>query len=186
MALTYLLGPVSKVWGFSHILKNPRFTPKGDPFPVTAPDFTTGIMHFASGVVCRITTNYYVPTNNQPHLRGFEFHGDQGSYSINDYHNFDGICQYMPYARAAINVPLLRPAELPMNRAIALSDLAEAIRDNRTPICSTDHAVHVVEVMECLQRSHEEQRTIELTSTCPALSLLPWAQQAELVIPEPA
>lgn len=185
-ALTYLLGPVKQVWGYSTILKNPRQDKNGNDFPVTAPDFTTGIMEFANGVTCRITTNYYVPSTGQIHLKGLEFHGDEGSFSVSDYHDFQAKCLYIPYRQSAIEVPLLREAQARMDRAIGLADMARAIHENRQPIAQAEHAAHVVEVMEGLQKSSDESRYVKIESTFEAPGPMKWARDAQIQIPEPA
>ena len=184
-ALTFLLGPVRSVWGYSAILKNPRTGKNGDPFPVTAPDFTTGIMEFQNGVVARITTNYYVPMPPLlRHLRGFEFHGDEGSFIVNDYHNFDAICHYIPYNGATHRVPLLREPKGTMDRALGLAELALAIRENRPHKGSAEHAAHVIEIMEGLQRSADTKQPVEIRSQLDRPDLLSWASQAPLCVEE--
>jgi len=183
-ALTFLLGPVRRVWGYSTILKSSRSGKDGQEVSVTAPDFTTGMMEFASGVVARITTNYYVPNKNQAHLRGFEFHGDEGTFSVSDYHGFSAKCRFIPYHEEPVAIPLLRPAADRMDRALGLVEMAEAIHENRPHRGSPDHASHVIEIMEGLQKSSDESRFVEIHSTLQKPALMPWAQKLSLVIPE--
>lgn len=176
-ALTYLLGPVREVWGYSQILKNPREDKDGKPFPVTAPDFTTGVMEFESGVVARITTNYYVPISHMPHLRGFEFHGDAGSFLVSDYHNFDAKCTFVPYSDTPVDVPLLREAKGTMDRALGLADMALAIREGRPHRNGGDHAAHVIDIMQNLQTSSDESRRIKITSTFENVGPMDWVAE---------
>lgn len=183
-ALTFLLGPVRRVWGYSTILKSSRSGKDGREFSVTAPDFTTGMMEFASGVAARITTNYYVPTQSQPHLLGFEFHGDEGTFAVSDYHNFSAQCRFIPYKQKPVEIPLLRPAAEPMDRALGLVEMADAIHENRPHRGSPEHAGHVIEIMEGLQKSSDESRFVEIHSTLQKPALMSWAQKLPLVIPE--
>lgn len=183
-ALTFLLGPVRRVWGYSTILKNPRSDKNGVEFAVTAPDFTTGVMEFASGVIARITTNYYVPITSQTHLQGFEFHGDEGTFSVSDYHCFTAQCRFIPYKQKPIVIPLLRPAAARIDRALGLVEMAEAIEENRPHRGSPEHACHVIEIMEGLQKSSDESRFVEIQSTLQKPELTKWAQKLPLVIPE--
>jgi len=187
-ALTFLLGPVRRVWGYSTVLQNPRRGSDGVEVPVTAADFTTGIMEFESGVVARLTTNYYVPMETQRHLRGFEFHGDEGSVVVNDYHNFDAVCKLIPYGENGLEIPLLRDGAPYMDRAIGLVDLAEAIEEDRPHRSSAEHAAHVIEIMEGLQASADRCEKITIHSCFEQPPLMEWARNAELVIParEPA
>jgi len=174
-ALAFLLGPVQRVWGVSRILKNPRLDPAGNPFPVTAPDFTTGLLEYEGGVVARLTTNYYVHAKGMPHLRGLEFHGDEGSFRIGCFHNFDPACSFVPYQDTAIEVPLVRPAKAVMERAAGLADLALALRENRPHRCSAELAAHVIDVMESLQLSAVSGHAVDVHSGFPAPAPMEWA-----------
>ena len=180
-ALTFLLGPVRSVWGYSTILKKERQGKDGAPFQVTAPDFTTGIMEFECGVKARLTTSYYVP-QNLLHLRGFEFHGDDGSVVVTDYHDFNGVCRVLPYGKPTLEIPPLRPAPR-MDRALGLVELKKAIEQNRPHRCAPDHVAHVIEIMTALQTSADECRHVEIKSTFQRPPLMDWAREAELVLP---
>lgn len=179
-ALTYLMGPVRRVWGYSTILKNPRRDKHGSEFPVTAPDFTTGIMELANGVVARITTNYYVNTRGQKHLRGLEFHGDDASFWIDDYHGFNPICRFTPYGEEGVEVPLLRKNELFVDRALGLADMARAQAEGRQLRNSPQHAAHVIEIMEGLQKSADNGGFVDIASDFPRVGIMEWAEKAVL------
>lgn len=182
-ALTFLLGPVRSVWGYSAILKNPRNDKEGKEFPVTAPDFTTGVMEFENGVVVRLTTNYYVPSKTQRHLRRLEFHGDEGSLVVSDYHDFNPVCEWYPYAQQPIQIPLLRENAPRMDRAVGLKELKDAIEQNRPHRGAADHAAHVIEIMTALQTSADECRKVAVTSCFQRPPLMDWARCATLNIP---
>lgn len=183
-ALVYLLGPVRNVWGSSHILKNPRFDQKGMEFPVTAPDFTVGMMEFECGVVARVTTNYYVNSKKMRHLRGLEFHGDDGSLITGCYHNFNPECRFHPYGEGAREVPLLREPTTGMDRALGIADMVAAIRENRPHRACPEQAAHVIEIMEGLQRSSDESQRVEIHSNFAKPELMDWAKEAKLLIRE--
>lgn len=183
-ALTYLMGPVKKVWGYSTILKTPRQGQNGQEFSVTAPDFTTGMMEFENGVKVRITTNYYVP-QSAPHLRGLEFFSDAGTLTVSDYHDFPAKCSFTPANQVeAEDIPLLREAKVPMDRAAGLAELARALHEDRPHRSSGEHAAHVIEVMEGLQRSMDESRFVEITSSFENPGLTEWARQITPVTTE--
>jgi len=179
-ALTFLLGPVERVWGYSKILKSTRSGTDGREFPVTAPDFTTGMMEFANGISARITTNYYVTPKNQGHLKGFEFHGDEGSFHVSCYHDFDAKCKFVPYGEKPQEVPLLREAAARMDRAVGLVEMADALREKRELRNSPAHVAHVIEIMEGLQRSADESRMVEIESRFERPAMMNWAQNLEL------
>jgi predicted dehydrogenase len=182
-AMVYLLGPAKKVWGYSTILKDRRFDAKGNEFPVTAPDFTVGMIEFASGVKARITTNYYIPTKGMNFLKGLQFHGDEGSFTVGCYHNLNPQCTWNPYNQQGIPIPLLRPRKISMDRAIGIADLAESLQQNRPHLASAEQAAHVIEIMEGLQKSSDTSSTIEIRSNPPPASLMKWAQAASIQIP---
>lgn len=183
-AMTFLLGPVQRVWGYSSILKNPRHDKHGNEFPVTAPDFSVGIMEFASGVKARLTSNYYVLPKGQSHLKGLEFHGDEGSFCLGDYHGFGPKCRYIPYGGPALEVPLLRQPEQGMDRALGLIELAKGIRGGGRHRGAPDHAAHVIEIMENMQISADQGRQVELTSTFERPAPMEWTEGLEIQIPE--
>lgn len=182
-AMVYLLGPAKKVWGYSTILKNPRSDKNGKGVSVTAPDFTVGIIEFASGVKARITTNYYLPPGDQKYLKGLHFHGDEGTFVLGCYHNFNPECSWYPYNTKGISVPLLDPEAPDMDRAAGIVDLAQALAENRPHLASAEQAVHVIEIMEGLQKSWDESKTIELQSTPPKGTPASWTQGLSLQIP---
>jgi len=184
-AMVYLLGPAKNVWGYSTILKDPRLDSNGQEFPVTAPDFTVGMIEFASGVKARITTNYYLPPHCMTFLKGLHFHGDNGSFTIGCFNDFNPACTWYPYKEKGLNVPLLRPQPARMDRAVGLADLAESLRENRPHRTSPHQAAHVIEIMEGLQRSADTCSVVEILSTTPSASLLPWAENATLQLPDP-
>ncbi len=185
-ALTFLLGPVRRVWGYSTILKSTRHGQNGEGFPVTAPDFTTGMMEFENGPSVRITTNYYVPSLVQSHLRGLEFHGDEGSFSVSDFHFFSAECRFFPLEEPEVPIPLLRPAEARMDRAVGLADLALALRENRPHRASAEHGAHVIEVMEGLQTSSDEDRRVQIASSFERPPLMEWAAPLQIQLPASA
>lgn len=185
-ALTALLGPVRRVWGYSTILKSPRHDRDGREFPVTAPDFTTGMLEFENGTAARLTTNYYVPNRTQPHLKGFEFHGDDGSFRVGCYHDFDPECSFIPYGKPPLRIPLLREPAARMDRAVGLTEMAMALHEGRPLRNAPEHALHVIETMEGLQTSFAEHRLVEIQSRFEKPPLMDWARQCELVIPDPA
>lgn len=182
-AMAYLLGPAKRVHGYSTILKNPRFDKEGREFPVTAPDFTTGMIEFANGMVARITSSYYVNVKGQRHLRCLEFHGDAGSFSLGCFHDMNPACRFIPYGKPPVEVPLLRPTDIRMDRAVGLADMAEAIHGGRRHLACPHQAAHVVEIMEALQTSSDESRPVEITSTFERLPLMPWTEGLELQVP---
>lgn len=188
-AMVFLLGGVKRVWGYSATLKTPRYTSTGEPFPVTAPDFTTGVLEFRSGVIARLTANYYCggafAEEGLGHLRGLEFHGDRGAFTVGwaGYCLCDAPCRYCREGEKPFEVPLLRSPAEPNDRALGLVDLAEAIRDNRPHRCSAEQAAHVIEIMEGLQTSSEQCRFVDVHSDFQAASILPWARDAKLMLP---
>ncbi len=182
-SLVYLLGPVRSVWGYSTILQKDRVGPDQQPFPVNAPDLTVGMMEFANGVTARLTTNYYVPPREMPHLRGFEFHGDDGSLSLSDFHFFDARCQWHPYQEPGLDIPLLREPSGRMDRAVGLVELHRAIADGRPHRTSAEQATHVIEVMEGLQRSWETSTRVAIHSRFEKSPMMKWARQAPLQLP---
>lgn len=175
--LVYLLGSAKQVLGYSTILQKTRIDKDGNEFEVLAPDFNTGVIEFANGVVARLTTNYYVTPVGQNHLKFIELHGDYGSLRIEDCHNFNPRVLFIPYGSAEpLQVPFVREPKYPMNRAIGLIDLAEAIESNTPHLASAEQAAHVTDILESMTTSSRENRRVDIRSSFTPGGLASWAQ----------
>lgn len=185
--LAYLLGPAKQVLGYSTILQKHRLDSKGNEFEVTAPDFNTGVIEFANGVVARLTTNYYVHPGCQRHLKFIELHGDKGSLRIEDCHNFNPTVYFIPYgAKEMVELPFVREPKSGMNRAAGLYDMAEAIENGTPHLASGEQAAHVTDILESMSISSRENRRVDVQSTFTPGDLASWAKDPNWKVTIPA
>lgn len=160
--LTALFGPVAEVHADARRLKPTRIARDGSAFEIVAPDWIVATLTFASGLVTRLTVNFYVA--DPARQRGIELHGDDGSLWLSNWFQFGGTLEHAPRAGDWRRVPLLREPQVMMPWAAGLNDLAVAVRDGRAPATGGAHATHVVDVLETVLRSGQEDHTLPVTT----------------------
>jgi predicted dehydrogenase len=173
---TAMFGPVRRVQAFGRVLAPDRVTKDGVAYRVTTPDLQILVLELESGVVVRLTANFYAgrPAHDPASL---VFHGDTGSVWVETFMRLDcgvaagtlGDDEYEP-------VPLVRAAPAEMDWARALSDLADAIADDRPHRATGDQAAHLVDVLDAARASMAaDGRAVEVTSSFPVVAPMPWA-----------
>lgn len=173
--LTAWFGPATRVIAGGGVVYPERETKDGTPFSITTPEWTSAVVDFTNGAKARITSSFYTGWNTRQH--GLEVHGDLGMIALDRWDSFDSGIYH-----AGINhhgspqrlVPLRPPAE-GIEFARGLSDLAEALRENRPHRTTGEHAAHVVEIAEAINESIKTGKAIEITSVFPEARPLDWA-----------
>ncbi len=165
-------GPVRKVTASGKILMPDRVAKDGTPFRVTAPDFVTAFLEFESGMMARLTVNFYVKTSRQGGM--MEFHGDVGSLNILNL-RFDAPVEHAPLGSEFAPIELLRPGFDGLELARGVQDLADAIRHDRPHRCSGEMAAHVVEIIEAIHQSAATEEPVAVLSSFPPPEPMPWA-----------
>lgn len=168
--LTAWFGPVIKVTAGGGIVFPNRLSKSGEPFRVSREDFAAAVVEFESGVICRVTGSFYVGWASKQH--GLEVHGDEGTLLLDRWDTFDAplwIANPVTSMERWRMVPDAPPAE-GIEFARGLSDLAQAIREDRPHKTTGAHAAHVVEIVEAIRTSIREGRLVELQAP-PGLQL---------------
>lgn len=163
--LTAWFGPVTRVIGGGKVVYPDRKTREGVAFKVNREDIAVAILEFASGMLARITASFYV-TWNTPQT-GLEIHGDDGMIRLARWDLFDTpawIASPATGDKLHRMLPDTFPAE-GIEFARGLSDLAQALRENRPHKTTGTHASHVVEVIEAIRTSIAEGAAVELPPT---------------------
>ncbi|MEU5665123.1 Gfo/Idh/MocA family protein [Streptomyces longwoodensis] len=165
-----LLGPVRRVTAWGTVLHPQRLTRDGTPFTVLGDDLTVAVLEFADGVRMRLTCNFYVPSGHTAQ-RGMEFHGDAGSLYLADWQQFDAKVEFAPYAGERTPVPFVTGPfpGIEWGRSVRL--LARAISERRPHATTGELAAHVVDVLDAIRRSGEEERPVEVDSGFAPLAL---------------
>ncbi len=165
-ALVNLLGPVARVSALASrsgvartIATGPR---AGQTVPVEVSTHIAGAMQFASGAIVQIVTSFDVPGHRHSHL---ELYGTEGSLVIPDPNRFDGVVESLS-GSDWIRQPVTHAHADGNYRGIGLADMAQAIAEGRPHRASGTLALHVLEVIEALDRSACSGAAITLETTC--------------------
>lgn len=159
-ALISLLGPVRRVTGSA----------KKTWSQVKVPTHFAGVMDFANGAVGTLLITSDVHATGLPHI---EIYGTEGSLRCIDPNNFGG----QLFLRKPDNHDLV-PVECQFgynqnSRGVGVADMAVAIRNGRPHRASGEMAYHVIDIVNALHEASNENRHIELQSTCSRPAPLP-------------
>ncbi|MEJ5946657.1 Gfo/Idh/MocA family oxidoreductase [Pseudokineococcus basanitobsidens] len=178
-ALVHLLGPVVRVTGASTRSREERVVGsgprEGERVPVTVDTHVTGVLEHASGALTTLVMSFDAWAAHLPNL---EVHGSEGSLSVPDPNYFDGVVEV---ARAG-EQPLrghvwedvgLRAGYLGAGRGHGLADLALALRAGEPHRASAELALHVVDVMACLEEAAASGTGAATTTTCERPAAVP-------------
>lgn len=165
--LVSLLGPISKVCGFSQTRepertfmhpKNPLY---GQDMHIETPNNTAGTLEFRNGVLCSfMTSSEGINVTNS-----FMIYGTEGTLSLNDPNEFGGSILLRTKAGEERELPLTH-AYTDNMRGLGVADLAYAIRNGRKPRACSDIAYHTFEAASGICKSSEEGRIYNMKSTC--------------------
>lgn len=176
--LTAWFGPVRKVSAGGGLLLPERVTKDGKPFRVTTEDWTAAVLEFASGLLVRLTANFYVMNASQWQAT-LDFHGDAGSI------NTEWFAATAPVRLCANGGKYHRipPVREPLGTgrwyvdwAAGVVGLWRGLRFSQPHPTTGAHAAHVVEIMEAVHRSLREGRSIHLTGDFHPPEPMPWAR----------
>jgi predicted dehydrogenase len=170
--LTAMFGPVRRVAGYGTTLQPERVTTSNEAFVLDAPDFVTAVLEFASGLVARFTSTFWVRPGRQ---RGLELHGETASLYLSSWGEFDSALDLSADGASYAAVPLVREPYRGLDWARALVDLAEAVEEGRPHRAGAEHAAHVVEVSEAVARAGAEERPVDVHSDFDPPLPLEWA-----------
>jgi len=159
-ALINLLGPVRRVTGSA----TTRWA------EVETPTHFAGVMDYANGAVGTLIITSDFHSTGLPHI---EIYGTEGSLRCIDPNNFGG----QIYLRKADSNELV-PVECEFGynqngRGVGVADMAVAIRSGRPHRASGEMAYHVIDIVHALHDASNENRHIELQSTCSQPAPLP-------------
>lgn len=174
MLLTAIFGPVRQVSAYGRVIYPDRLTKHGQPFRVEAPDFAVTMLDFESGIVGRMTTDFYV--HNLNGQRGVEFHGDLGSLALESWFEPNTALRVAEYGKPYADVPLVREPPRGVQWGINLAELADAIREGRPHRASGEHAAHVVEILCAAAESIERHGPVPVTSSFEPPAPMDWAE----------
>jgi predicted dehydrogenase len=166
-ALVHLLGPVVRVTGASSrpsptrtIGSGPR---AGTVFPVEVDTTVTAVLEHASGALSTLLMSFDVAAARLPAI---EVHGTGGSLSVPDPNLFTGPVQVHPAGAADWADAGVLAGFADAGRGCGLADLAVALAEDRPHRAGAELALHVLDVMESVQRAADTRGSVALSTTC--------------------
>ncbi|WP_126581283.1 Gfo/Idh/MocA family protein [Tengunoibacter tsumagoiensis] len=171
-ALIALLGPIRRVSGSARITFPERTItsqPKaGKIIHVDTPTHIAGVLDFANGAVGTLVTSFDTWASNAPIL---EIYGTEGTLSVPDPNTFGGSVRlWQANTGKWEEVEHTHPEN---TLGLGVADLASALRTGRAHRANGELAYHVLDVMQSLLESSEENRQLELTTSCERPAALP-------------
>jgi predicted dehydrogenase len=176
--LINLIGPVKQVTAMTTTAFQSRTVTSEGPMTgkaidVEVPTTMNGVLAFENGASIPLTTTWDVWSHDR---RQIEVYGERGSMLVPD-PNFFGDAPKVAverqdwedldisaFAFGVPNRPSKRGAAVADYRIIGLLDMAAAIQANRPHRASGEMALHVLEVMDALDRSSKEGRHLAIKS----------------------
>jgi predicted dehydrogenase len=163
--LVNLLGPVARVSGMTSMLRKTRTITskplKGKTIPVEVPTHVTGGLEFASGAIVQIGMSFDVSAHRHAPI---EIYGTKGTLAVPDPNWFGGEIEFAAAKDKWRKLKTDMPYTDGNYRSIGIADMAHAIRSNRPHRANGELALHVLEVMEALDRSSRVGRSIAIAT----------------------
>lgn len=159
--VTAILGPIRSVQAISAVVLPDRKNLAGQSFEVATPDAWLIIGQFESGQLLRLSCNFFVQSATVS--RAVEFHGVTGSVRLDDW--------IMPGAASSSAVfgeeyaATASASELALDWALGVKDLAAAIQEDRPHRITAEHAAHIVEVLEAIDRAAASGTRVQIQSS---------------------
>ena len=165
-ALINLMGGIKRVTGSARASFAERTVGsganEGSKIHVETPTHIAGVLDFASGPVATLVTSFDVAGHKHTEL---EVYGTEGSLRVPDPNNFDGTIELLKHGESEWTEQSLTHSLAENSRGAGLSDMADAIDENRPHRASGDLAYHVLETMLGILDSSEKGQHIGLSST---------------------
>lgn len=161
--ITYLFGPAVKVKAFGNILIPDRVDMNGQQFKLDKPDYLYAEIELANGILFTLTASFLIDYIKRPAT--VEFVGDKGVVKLGSSVFFRSPLEYANHFEPYTTVVDTSAAYDGVEWCRGLVDMARAVREGFQPKADPSHAVHVVEILEAIQESIEENQTVELSST---------------------
>lgn len=166
-ALVALFGPIKSTAGLAKktfskrtITSQPLY---GEEISVEEPTHVNALLQFHSGVQAQLTTSFDVAGTTLPNI---EVYGTLGTLILPDPNTYGGPVKiFHKKQNAWCELPLLYGYQT-NSRGLAVSDLAAAIVEQRTPRTDAKLAMHVLETMHGIKIASDKSIIYTVESTC--------------------
>jgi len=155
-ALVSLLGVVARVSGSAKTGSATRIITseplKGAIINVEVPTHVTGILEFSGGAVGTIITSFDVYSHTLPCM---EIYGTEGTLRVPDPNTFGGpVCLRRFREEEWSQIPLIN-SYVEDSRGLGVTEMAEAIEEDRPHRASAELAFHVLDIMHGIHEAAE-------------------------------
>ncbi|MEM6431460.1 MAG: Gfo/Idh/MocA family oxidoreductase [Deinococcota bacterium] len=164
--LTVLFGPVRKVTSYGTTLHADRKTLEDEAFTLSGPDFLVCMLEHASGVLTRLTANFYV-SHSSKQESGLELHGDAQSLFLSSWFHPNASVELAPFNEPYEKLPLHAPAPDDIRWGTGIRDMIDSLLHNTPQHTSGEQAAHIVEVLEAAYTSVETGQAVSVGSSFP-------------------
>ena len=173
-ALTYLLGPAAEVAAYSEtpfpvrVGKYPQFSNYGQETSTPNESIVSAIVKLRSGITGTIHEN------NESNIKeecNFILYGTNGILHLGNPNNFGDPLTLCPADYRAESETII--SDLPFSensRGIGVAELVSAIVQNRIALTDATLALHVLDILESMEKSAAEHAFINIRSDCNQLS----------------
>jgi len=166
-ALVHLLGPVRRVLGASSRPRAQRVIGQGPragmTFDATIDTHLTGVLEHESGALTTLMMSFDTWAGRLPRI---EVYGRDGSLSVPDPNTFAGDIEIWTAAEPAWRVLPVAAGYAGAGRGIGIADLAAAIGEHRPHRAGAELALHVLDVMLCLQQAADSGTAVRVGTSC--------------------
>ena len=167
-ALINLVGPVDSVMGMTGLVRKQRMIssePKfGKMMDVEVPTHVNGLLRFKNGAIGNIMTSFDVYGLKLPRI---EVYGTRGSIVVPDPNTFGGeVLLKQEFDKELKSYPLITKYS-ENSRGYGVSDIAECLENgNKNHRANCRVSLHVLDIMESIHKSNDENCEIKLRSSC--------------------
>lgn len=161
--VTYLLGPAIKVRAFGKVLMPERTDLQGRAFRIQKPDHLYAEIELASGILFTLSASFLVDYMKRP--ASVEFVGDNGVLYLGSSLFFRSPLRFAEHFKPYEDVADTSGAYDGIEWCRGLVDMARALESGTSPKANPYHALHVIEILEAIEKSLNEGIEVSITST---------------------
>jgi predicted dehydrogenase len=166
-ALVALFGQAARVCGSARISTPTRTITNqyqyGEIINVEVPTHIAGVVDFSCGVVATVITSFDVYSHSLPCI---EIYGTEGTLKVPDPNTFSGPVFVKRFREEKWSeIPLLKKYS-ENSRGLGITEMAEAIKENRPHRASAELTYHVLDIMHGIHDASASNKYYKLKSKC--------------------
>ncbi|MCL2210158.1 MAG: Gfo/Idh/MocA family oxidoreductase [Treponema sp.] len=166
-ALVSLLGQVERVCGSAKISTAERTITNqyqnGELINVKIPTHIASVLDFAQGAAATLITSFDVYSHSMPYI---EIYGTEGTLNVPDPNTFGGPVKVRRLREENwTEIPLLEKFR-ENSRGLGITEMAEAIEEDRPHRACAELAFHALDIMHCIHEASAYGKYVKPESRC--------------------